>query len=185
MAELFERDLLDRDWLWGGPAISTPDILGTRRVMDFADGNPAVGVYESVTAHAPALLARRDRLVSVNSAIEIDASGQVNAEQVRGRQIAGVGGSIDFAEAASHAAGGLRIIALPSATPDGTTSRIVPRLGDGVPVSLPRAMVDVVVTEHGAARLAGLSMRERAEALAGIAAPQHRAAVMAGKEGQR
>ncbi|MEU9273120.1 acetyl-CoA hydrolase/transferase C-terminal domain-containing protein [Streptomyces sp. NPDC048251] len=182
MAELFERGLLDHDLSSAGPLISTPDLLGTRRIMDFADANPAVGVFESATAHAPALLAHRDRLVSVNSAIEVDASGQVNAEVVRGRRVAGVGGSIDFTEAATHSAGGLRIIALPSTTPDGATSRIVPRLADGRPVSLPRAMVDVIVTEHGPARLAGLSMRERAEALAAVAAPQHRAAITAGEE---
>lgn len=183
MADLFERGLLDCKRRGDGPAISTPDILGTNQVMDFADGNPAVGVFESVTAHSPAVLAHRERLVSVNSAVEVDASGQVNAEQVRGRQIAGVGGSIDFVEAATHAAGGLRVIALPSTTPDGAISRIVPHLAAGVPVSVPRAMVDVVVTEHGVARLGGLSMRERAEALASIAAPQHREAVVsAGKE---
>lgn len=180
MAKLFERGLLDHAQRGACPPISTPDILGTRRAMEFADGNPAVGVFESATAHAPAFLARHDRLVSINSAIEIDASGQVNAELVHGRQIAGVGGSIDFVEAASHAVTGLRIIALPSTTPDGATSRIVPRLADGVPVSLPRAMVDVVVTEHGVARLAGLSMRERAEALAAIAAPRYREAIAAG-----
>jgi acyl-CoA hydrolase len=147
--------------------------------MEFADGNPAVGVYESSTAHAPALLGRGDRLVSINSAIEVDALGQVNAEQVRGRQVAGVGGSLDFVEAATHSRGGLRIIALPATTADGRTPRIVARLGKGVPVSLPRSMVDIVVTEYGVARLAGLSVRERAEALAAIAAPQHRDGVLA------
>ncbi|GGM98054.1 acetyl-CoA hydrolase/transferase family protein [Streptomyces fuscichromogenes] len=181
MADLFERGLLDLDLGRAGPAISTPDILGTRRVMDFADGNPAVGVFESATAHTPALLAHHDRLVSVNSAIEVDVSGQVNAELVRGRRISGVGGSIDFVEAATHSPGGLRIIALPSTTPDGTTSRIVARLAESTPTSLPKAMVDVVVTEHGVARLAGLSMRERAESLANIAAPQHRETIAAGK----
>ncbi|MFE6820881.1 acetyl-CoA hydrolase/transferase family protein [Streptomyces sp. NPDC057690] len=185
MADLFERGLLDLDPRRAGPLISTPDILGTRRVMDFADGNPAVGVFGSATSHAPARLARHDRLVSVNSAVEVDASGQVNAELVRGRQISGVGGSIDFAEAAAHSPGGLRIIALPSTTPDGATSRIVPCLTEGRPVSLPKAMVDVVVTEHGVARLAGLSLRGRAEALAHVAAPRHRKAVAAGKADER
>ncbi|PAK24540.1 hypothetical protein CJD44_21905 [Streptomyces sp. alain-838] len=177
MADLFERGLIDHDLRSPCPPISTPDLLGTRRIMEFADGNPAVGVYESTTAHAPALLAGRDRLVSVNSAIEVDASGQVNAEQLRGRQIAGVGGSVDFTEAATYSAGGLRVIALPSTTPDGEISRIVVRLDASRPVSLPRAMVDVVVTEHGVARLAGRSVRERAQALAAVAAPHHRATI--------
>ncbi|MER7687225.1 acetyl-CoA hydrolase/transferase C-terminal domain-containing protein [Streptomyces sp. NPDC097610] len=181
MADLFERGLLDLDLHRAGPVISTPDILGTRRVMDFADGNPAVGVFESAIAHTPAALARHDRLVSVNSAIEVDVSGQVNSELVRGRRISGVGGSIDFIEAATHSSGGLRIIALPSTTPDGTTSRIVAHLAETTPASLPKAMVDVVVTEHGVARLAGLSMRERAESLASIAAPHHRETIAAGK----
>jgi 4-hydroxybutyrate CoA-transferase len=97
---------------------------------------------------------------------------------VRGRQISGIGGSIDFVEGALHSPGGLRIIALPSATPDGKVSRIVPELNDGSTVTITGALVQVVVTEHGVAWLEGRSTRERAQALVQIAAPQHREALM-------
>jgi len=109
--------------------------------------------------------------------VEIDLSGQVNSEVVAGRQIAGIGGSIDFIEAATHSTGGLRVIGLPSTTRDGRRSRIVPRLGANATVTIPRGMVDVVVTEHGIAQLDGKTLRQRAEALINVAAPQHRQAL--------
>jgi acyl-CoA hydrolase len=160
MVALAEAGLLDTD-LTTGPAISAPDLLGTSALMELAHDNPLVGVYPSTMAHSPLVLANQPRLVSINSAIEIDMAGQVNAELVNGRRVTGVGGSIDFAEAASLSVGGMRVIALPAA-------RIVRQLGDGSAVSMPRAMVDVVVTERGVARLEGLSERERSMALADI-----------------
>jgi acyl-CoA hydrolase len=173
MVDLFERDLLDRPTS-GLPAIESPDLVGTQRLMRFAHENPVVGVYPSSVAHSPQRLARHERLVSVNTAVEIDLSGQVNSEVIAGRQIAGIGGSIDFVEAATHSAGGMRIIALPSTTRDGERSRIVPRLDANATVTIPRGMVDIVVTEHGTAQLEGRTIRQRAEALIDIAAPQHR-----------
>ena len=170
MADLAELGLLDDR----RPALSSPDLLGTERLMRFAHENPAVGVFPSTIAHSPPRLAAHERLVSLLSAVEIDLSGQVNSEVAAGRQIAGVGGSIDFVEAAGGSVDGVRIVALPSTTRDGARNRIVPALGPGAVVTVPRAMVDVVVTEHGVARLEGASLRERAEALVGIAAPQHR-----------
>jgi acyl-CoA hydrolase len=161
MVPLAERGLLDDD-LGRGPAIFTPDLLGTSVLMEFADDNPMVGVHPSSAAHSTVALARFDRLISINSAIEVDLAGQVNAELVTGRRVTGVGGSIDFAEAASLSVGGMRVIALPAA-------RVVERLGPGSAVSVPRSMVDVVVTERGVARLEGLSEGARAEALSDIA----------------
>ncbi len=169
MVDLFERGLLDA----GRPAIASPDLLGTQRLMCFAEENPVVGVFPSSVAHSPQWLARHQRLVSVNSAVEIDLSGQVNSEVVGGRQIAGIGGSIDFVEAATHSPGGRRVVALPSTTRDGS-SRIVPRLDATGTVTVPRGMVDFVVTEHGIAQLEGKTLRERAEALIDVAAPRHR-----------
>jgi acyl-CoA hydrolase len=180
MVDLDERGLVERRHRDGYPPVSAPDLLGTSRLMHWADDNPSVGVYPSTLAQNPIALAARERLVSVNSAVEVDLMGQVNSERVRGRQISGIGGSIDFVEAATHSVGGLRIIALPSTTPDGTRSRIVARLDASATVTIPSALVDVVVTEHGVARLEGRSTRERAEALAAIAAPQHRDALLAG-----
>jgi 4-hydroxybutyrate CoA-transferase len=174
MVDLAERGLLDLRYDRGFPPISTPDLLGTSRLMQWADDNPSVGLYPSTTAQNPLELARLERLVSINSAVEVDLAGQVNSERVRGRQISGIGGSIDFTEAATQSPGGMRIIALPSTTSDGKVSRIVPRLGESSAVTIPGALVELVVTEHGVARLEGRSTRERAEALAAIAAPQHR-----------
>jgi acyl-CoA hydrolase len=153
MVDLAERGLLDTS-LGDGPPLSAPDLLGTSRLMDFADDNPSVGVFPSTLAQSPTLLSARKRLVSVNSALEVDLAGQVNAELIQGRRISGVGGSYDFAEAATHSEGGLRVIAVPS-------TRIVRRLGEGSTVTVPRALVDVVVTEKGAVRLEGLTEQER------------------------
>ncbi|MEC7256835.1 MAG: acetyl-CoA hydrolase/transferase C-terminal domain-containing protein, partial [Pseudomonadota bacterium] len=109
--------------------------------------------------------------VSVNSALEVDLIGQTNAESLGGRQVGSTGGSSDFAIGA-HFDGNLSVIAVRSTTKNGA-SRIVPQLAPG-PVTLQRTLVQVVVSEHGSADLRGKTMRERAEALAGIAAPEHR-----------
>jgi acyl-CoA hydrolase len=174
MVELNDRGLLDRRHLDGLPPISAPDLLGTELLMRWADDNPAVGVYPSSFAQNPIALAARDRLISINSAVEVDLAGQVNSERVRGRQISGIGGSLDFFEGASHSRGGMRVIALPATSSDGAISRIVPRLGEGSTVTIPSSLVDVVVTEHGVAHLEGMSTKERATALAAIAAPECR-----------
>ncbi|MBI2694595.1 acetyl-CoA hydrolase/transferase family protein [Mycobacterium nebraskense] len=173
MVGLSERGLLDE----GQPAIQSPDLFGTERLLRFAHENPVVGVFPSSVAHSPRWLATHQRLVSVNSAVEVDLAGQVNSEVVAAHQIAGIGGSIDFVEAATHSAGGRRIIALPSTTRDGRRSRIVPRLDAHATVTIPRGMVDFVVTEHGIAQLEGKTLRHRAEALINVAAPQHRMAL--------
>ena len=176
MVDLFERGLLDGR----RPAIQSPDLFGTQRLMRFAHENPVVDVLPSSVAHSPQWLAEHPRLVSVNSAVEIDLSGQVNSEVVAGRQIAGIGGSIDFVEAATQSIGGRRVIALPSTTRDGRGSRIVPRLGANAAVTIPRGMVDFVVTEHGIAQLDGKTLGQRADALIDVAAPQHRQALADG-----
>jgi 4-hydroxybutyrate CoA-transferase len=123
----------------------------------------------SAWVHDPDVIARLDRFVSINSALEIDLSGQVTAETIGGRQVAGIGGQFDFVLGASRSRGGASIIALPSTGRDGAVSRIVPRLGAGAAVTTPRFLADWVVTEHGAARLRGLGERERATALIGVA----------------
>ncbi|MEM6110551.1 acetyl-CoA hydrolase/transferase C-terminal domain-containing protein [Mycobacterium sp. 050272] len=172
MVELFESGVIPADG--DQPAILSPELMGTQRLMRFADRNPAVAVHPSSMAHNADVLGRTPRLVSINTAIEVDVNGQVNSEVLRGRQISGVGGSIDFVDAASRSAGGLRVIALPSATPDGSRSRIVDLVAA---VTIPRSMVDAVVTEYGVARLDGRSAAERQQALIKIAHPEHRAAL--------
>jgi acyl-CoA hydrolase len=172
MVDLAEAGVLDI----GGaaPAIVSPELMGSERLMAFSDRNPAVAVHPSSTAHDAVFLGGIERFVSINTAIEIDLSGHVNSEVVKGRQVSGIGGSLDFVDAATRSAGGLRVMALPSTTPDGARSRIVPAIGASGTVTIPRSMVDVVVTEHGVARLDGLTTPERAEALIAIAHPDHR-----------
>ncbi|WP_267128223.1 acetyl-CoA hydrolase/transferase C-terminal domain-containing protein [Baekduia soli] len=123
--------------------------------------------------HDPATLRRLERLTAVNAALEVDLTGQVNAETVAGRHVGAVGGQVDFVRAAMASPGGRAVITLPSTARGGTISRIVPRLGDGV-VTTSRADADVVVTEHGVADLRGMALSERARRLTAIADPAHR-----------
>lgn len=173
MVDLADRGMLARDAVVPDPAILAPEVLGTRRLMEFIHENPRVGMYPSTRSHDPATLGQRARLVSVQTALQVDLAGQVASERVAGRRIAGVGGSVDYAEAARLSEGGLRIVALAATNDDGTRSRIVPQLAAGE-TTLPSYLVDAVVTDHGVARLDGLSLEQRAEAMIEVAAPQHR-----------
>ena len=180
VVDLFEAGALDPAGVFPEAAVRTVEAMGSRRMLDFIDANPAVALIPSTTCHDPRWLGGLPRLVSINTAVEIDLSGQVAAETARGAVVAGVGGSFDFVEGAHFSSDGLRVIALQATTADGRTSKIVPRLAAGTPVNIPRHSVDVVVTEHGVARLAGRSERERAEALVAVAAPAFRDALADG-----
>ena len=136
-----------------------------------AERNPAIRLRPVWHTHAGDLL-RLDRLVSVNSALEVDLTGQVGAEDIGGRAVSAIGGQPDLVRAAHRSTGGHAVIALPSTARNGTVSRIVERLSG--PVTTPRSDVDVVVTEHGRADLRGLGLSERARALTAIADPAHR-----------
>lgn len=171
MVDLFATGLLRADQVWPEPAILSPDMMGTERLLKFADDNPAIGMYPSSLSHDAAQLGRIERFISVNTAIEVDLAGNVNSEVLGGRQLSAPGGSLDYIDAATRSPGGRRIIALPATNADGSVSRIVPALAS---VTVPRSMVDVVVTEYGVAELEGRSLRERAEALTEIAHPEHR-----------
>jgi len=148
------------------------EIMGTGRLFAWAHENPAVNMEPSDVVHDPEVVGALGDFVSVNSALEVDLLGQVNAESVGGRQVAGIGGQFDFVLGASRSAGGASIIALPSTGRNGSASRIVPRLTAGAAVTTPRYLVDWIVTEHGAARLRGLGERERAAALMAVAHPR-------------
>jgi acyl-CoA hydrolase len=150
------------------------EIMGTRRVFDFAHDNALINMETSELIHDPSFVAQLDRFVAINSALEIDLTGQVNAESLGGRQVAGIGGQFDFALGASRSRGGASVIALPATGRDGAVSRIVPRLGTGAAVTTPRYLADWVVTEFGAARLRGLAARARAAALIAVAHPRFR-----------
>ena len=154
----------------------TGAVFGSRRLYDYVHDNPAIELHPISYTHSPAVLARLEGLTAINTAIEIDLSGQVNAETVAGRYVGAVGGQVDFVRAAMVSPGGQSVIALPSTARGGTTSRIVARLSDGV-VTTPRSDADVVVTEHGVAHLRGVPVAERARRLIAIADPAVRGAL--------
>lgn len=145
-------------------------LAGSQRLLALADGNPAISLRDTRYTHDPAVLARLSRLVAINSAVEVDLTGQVNAEVAGGLYVGAVGGSIDFMRAAALSRGGVPITAMPSSAKG--SSRIVARLSG--PVTVPRADAGVVVTEHGVADLRGLTLLQRRSALLDIADPAHR-----------
>lgn len=145
-------------------------LMGTRRLFDHVDGNPAVSLRPIAYTHDPERLAAQHRFVAINSAIEVDLTGQVNAEVAGGRYVGAVGGGGEFLRAAARADGGLPIVALPATV--GTRSRIVDRLSG--PVSIARSDAGIVVTEFGVADLRGLPLSERRERMLAIAHPDQR-----------
>jgi acyl-CoA hydrolase len=147
-------------------------LIGTRRLYDWAHRNPAIRMCPSSYTHNAAVLARLSRLVTINSAVEVDLTGQVNAEASGSAYFGGTGGQADFVRAGARSPGGHSIIALPATARDGTMSRIVSTLGG--PVTTARSDVDVIITEFGAAELKGQTLAERARRLVAIAHPEFR-----------
>jgi acetyl-CoA hydrolase len=151
----------------------TGGLFGSRRLMDFADGNAALEMRSSEYTHNQQVLARVQNLYAINSGIEVDLTGNVNSEVAAGRYLGAIGGQLDFVRGSFASPGGRSIIALSSTTPDGKHSRIVASLA-GRPVTTPRGDADIVVTEYGVADLRGRSFSERAERLRAIAHPGFR-----------
>ena len=149
-------------------------LMGTRRLYDFVDDNPMVEMRPADYTNDTAVIRRFDRMCAINSAIEVDLTGQVCADSIGHRLYSGVGGQMDFIRGASLAAQGRAIIALPSTARGGTASRLVTALQPGAGVVTTRAHVQTVVTEWGTAELRGRSTRERARALIDIADPEFR-----------
>jgi acyl-CoA hydrolase len=147
--------------------------LGTRPLFDRCAEDVRIRFEPASFTHDIRTLAGIRRLVAVNSALEVDLFGQANAEFIDGRQVSGVGGLTDFLRGARLSDGGVPIVALAATAKAGQISRIVPRLAPGA-VSVPRADMGVVVTEHGHADLRSLDLDGRAQALIAIAAPEHR-----------
>lgn len=156
------------------PRVLTGELAGSPALYAYCDGNDAIDMRGMEVTHNPRELAQLPRFVSINSAIEIDLQGQSNGETLGPVQISGVGGSLDYIEAAAQSQGGVSIIAMPSTTADGRRSKIVASLAPGSVVTTPRFCVDCVVTEYGVARLRGRSLWQRAEALIAIAHPDFR-----------
>ncbi len=150
------------------------EIMGTARLFAWCHENPAINMEPSDIVHDPQVIGALGDFASVNSALEVDLLGQVNAESVDGRQVSGIGGQFDFVLGAARAAGGSSIIALPSTAAGGARSRIVSRLGAGARITVPRFLTDWVVTEYGVAQLRGKSDAGRARELIRIAHPAWR-----------
>jgi acyl-CoA hydrolase len=155
------------------PGVSiTGALIGTRRLYDFVDHNPKINMRSSSYTHSEAVLSRLARLVTINSAVEVDLTGQVNAEQSGSQYLGGTGGQVDYVRAGSRSRGGHSIIALPATAKGGKVSRITAALSG--PVTTARSDVDVIVTEFGAAELKGQTLAERTRRLIGIAHPYFR-----------
>lgn len=165
-------DLYEAGAMAPGPDTTvTGMVLGTRRLYDFVDGNEQVWFAPTQEIVDPAALRNCALYAAINSAIEVDLTGEINSEVVGGRYVGAVGGQVDFFRAARHARDGLAIVALASTHPNGE-SRIVSALSG--PVTSLKSDVDLVITEWGIADLRASSFQQRAAALVEVAAPQHR-----------
>ena len=149
--------------------------LGTKALFDFVDNNPIFEFHPSSYTNDPTLIARNDNMVAINSALQIDLTGQVCSDSIGTQFYSGIGGQVDFLRGAAHSKGGKPIIALPSIAKGGAASRIVPTLNPGAGVVTSRGLIRYVVTEYGVAYLHGRPIRERAKALIEIAHPKFRA----------
>ena len=149
-------------------------MLGTRRIFDFIHNNPAFEFHPTQYINDPFVIAQNERMIAINSAIQVDLTGQVCADSMGAKPYSGFGGQLDFIRGAARSKGGKPIIALPSTAKKGAVSRIVPVLDPGAGVVTGRAEVHYVVTEYGVAYLWGKTLRQRAEALIAIADPRFR-----------
>ena len=145
-------------------------MFGSKRLHDFSHRNPQLQFRSSSYTHGPGVLAQIERFTALNSAVEVDLSGQINAEVAAGVYVGAVGGAVDFLRAAHYSRGGLPIVALPSTA--GKHSRIVAKLNG--PVSTPRSDAGIIVTEYGVADLRGAGLAERARRMIAIAHPDQR-----------
>ncbi len=148
--------------------------LGTKRLFEFVDNNPIFEFHPTAYTNHPMSVARNDNMVAINSALQIDLTGQVCSDSIGNQFYSGIGGQVDFLRGAAYSKGGKPIIAIPSSAKDGKISRIVPMLSPGAGVVTSRGLVRYVVTEFGVAFLHGKSIRERAKALIEIAHPDFR-----------
>ena len=155
--------------------ITTSFVVGSKRLYDFVDDNPFVEFYSADHTNDTAVIRKNENVVAVNSALEVDLSGQVVADSIGFRMYSGIGGQMDFMRGAALSPGGVPVIALPSTAAGGKMSRIVAAIKPGAGVVTTRGHVHWIVTEYGAVDLWGKSLRERAEALISIAHPDFRA----------
>ena len=148
--------------------------VGTKPLFDFVDNNPIFEFHPTAYTNDPELIARNDKMVAINSALQIDLTGQVCSDSIGCQFYSGIGGQVDFLRGASRSKGGKPIIAISSTAKDGAISRIVPMLSPGAGVVTSRGLIRYVVTENGVAYLHGKTIRQRAQALIDIAHPKFR-----------
>lgn len=153
-------------------------LMGTQKLYDFVNHNPDVEMHTVDYVNDSYIIGQHEDFVSINSAISIDLTGQVNAETIGSTHFSGIGGQLDFVRGASRSKGGKSIIALPSTAAGGKISRICNDLGPGSAVTTPRGDVHYIVTEYGIANLRGKSLRQRVHALIAIAHPDFRESLL-------
>ncbi|MBI4552031.1 MAG: acetyl-CoA hydrolase/transferase family protein [Candidatus Latescibacteria bacterium] len=175
IVDLIEAGVItnERKTLHPGKVVSS-FLLGSRVLYQFTDNNPIIELHPSHYTNDPFIIAQNERMVAINSAIEVDLTGQVCADSIGPRFYSGIGGQLDFIRGAARSKGGKPIIALPSTAKNGQASRLVPFLTPGAGVVTTRGDVHYVVTEYGTAFLHGKSIRQRARALIDIAHPDFR-----------
>ncbi len=167
--------ITNRHKVVGQGRILTSFVNGSQRLFDFVHDNPLVHFYPCDWTNDTSVIRKNPKVVAINSAIQIDLTGQVCADSIGDRIYSGIGGQMDFIRGAALSPGGKPIIALPSLAMGGKVSRIVPQLSPGAGVVTTRGHVHWVITEYGAVNLHGKTLRERGEALISIAHPDHRA----------
>ena len=164
----------NRKTIHTGKAVATACGGGTREDMDWVNMNPLFELYSATYVLDIRVIAANDNMVSLNSAVSVDLTGQIGAESIGHRTLSGTGGQLAFATGASLSKDGRAITVLPSTTADGTISRIVPAVEPGTVITVPRTLADLIVTEYGVARIKGKTQRERALELINIAHPDFR-----------
>ena len=175
VVELYEAGVItnQRKTIHKGKMVAT-FLMGTKRLYDFVNDNPVVEMHTVDYTNDPYIIGRHEKMVSINSALQVDLTGQVCADTIGLRQFSGVGGQVDFVRGTSRSPGGKSIIAMPSTAGNGKFSRIVAFLDQGAAVTTSRNDVHYIVTEYGIADLRGKTIRQRAKALIEIAHPQFR-----------
>ncbi len=173
MIDLVENGIItgDKKTLHPGKIIAG-FVLGTKKAYDYIDNNPIFEFHPQEYVNDPFIIAKNEKMVAINSAIEVDLTGQVCSDSIGTKLFSGIGGQVDFIRGAAYSEGGKPIIALPSTTKDGKISRIVPTLKPGAGVVTSRGDVHYVVTEYGVAQLWGKSIRERVKELIKISHPK-------------
>jgi acyl-CoA hydrolase len=175
MVDLYNAGVVTnkRKTLWNGKMVGA-FALGTKNLYDFVNNNLGVEFQQGRVTNDPAVIGRNYKMVSVNTALQVDIFGQVCSQSIGYRHFSGTGGQLDTHRGAQLSPGGRGIIALRSTAKEGTLSTIVPTLPEGAEVTVPCHDLDVVVTEYGIAAMKGLCLRERMEALVRIAHPNFR-----------